>query len=398
MKGISLNKKTFTESAYSIFMMLMWAMYPILHDIVVLGGKFVGDSLAIWFVSGAMIFLGLCSFSCWRKYLTAKLFVVYFVICFIFLLEITIYYANSNVLEPLAVPFLFLVVPYIFLGAAFDINKLEREIYVISLVSIIVQAFFYLVFLRNFYSGNTLVGDQIAPAYQTLPHVLVVLWQMIKRPNIYNISIFALGMFVMLSLGNRGSILSIVAFTILYLLLISRKTLKMTYKIFIAALFALFVGFFNPIMDFLAGQTESYGMSMSFFNRLSDDITDSNGRDSLYGQLLSYIKSSPLFGYGLGADRNLVGNYSHNFVLELIISFGIIIGVIISLSLVILVIKSFVSTKDSNQRAFILILIGPSFIKLSLSGSFLMEPYLFFIIGYCMSLRYHNQIATQEVY
>lgn len=397
MKMVLLNKAgSKSESLYILFMALMWALHPILSDIVVLGGKFIGDSLALWLTAGAMILLGLCSMSYWSRYLRPKEFVVYAVICLIFVLEFTFIQENSAVLEPLAIPFLFLVVPYVFLGAAFDINKLEREIYLISFVSVLVQAFFYLIFLRNLYSGNNLAGDQIVPAYQTLPHVLVILWQMLKKANVYNISAFVLGMFILLSLGNRGSILSVVFFMVVYLLFIGQKAIKSQYKFLLVALFALFIAFFNPIMDFVARQTESLGMSMSFFNKLADDITDSNGRDVLYGLVWENIKTGPLFGYGLGGDRNLVGIYSHNFILELMVSFGSVLGAIISLCLVWYIAKTFFITKDSSQRAFLLVLLGPSMIKLFFSSSFLTEPYMFLLIGYCMSLRTPGLFMRQD--
>jgi hypothetical protein len=59
----------------------------------------------------------------------------------------------------------------------------------------------------------------------------------------------------------------------------------------------------------------------------SGGLLDDNGRASIAEKALHYISDSIMTGNGMLSDRYLIGTYCHNIFLEILIDFGIVIGV-----------------------------------------------------------------------
>ena len=92
------------------------------------------------------------------------------------------------------------------------------------------------------------------------------------------------------------------------------------------------------------------------------------------------------FGYGLFSDRFFTEGFSsHNIIIELWFSYGYYIGSILLGILLVLFIRFFLKTKDNHTKVFGLLIFTASFVKLLFSGCFILEGYLFFLIGYCLN-------------
>ena len=387
-----------SRNYYLWFVALLWAMNPILHDIVVVIEKI---PVLGWFSSQIviviMVLLGLLSARQWKDRIRMQDVGLYLAFCMIFFIEYVCFTNNEKILNEIAPVFLIQSAPFLLFGLIIDLNKVESALYKISAVSLVVQMFYFWFFLRRYgYLTDNLMGDLIVSAYTTLPHVLVVLWQTLKKPKFINIVLSVLGVVLMLSFSNRGSMVAMAFFVLMYLIFVGSGNVK--YKIGIGAVLVLFLVFFDAIIQSLYSFTFNMGMSVSMFDRYFEGtIGDSNGRDDIVSQIWPHIGDS-FFGLGLGSDRLLAGTYSHNMVVEVLISFGIFIGGCLLIALFWLIIKSFIKTTSKEVKAFMLVLFSSSVMKLMFSSSFLVEPHLYMLIGFCVAALRQSRYKPQTLH
>lgn len=157
-----------------------------------------------------------------------------------------------------------------------------------------------------------------------------------KKKTVRYLVLSLIVMLVAVLRGSRGCIIGYVVFALLYEIIIERKiTLKkcvifagtvagyllVTSSFMVQALYDLFsnLGIDSRTLYFLAT------------NGISDlNVSALNGRSRLYTTLTDVIKNSGLFTwYGAYGDRALLNGryaYSHNLILEFLITFGKLFG------------------------------------------------------------------------
>lgn len=326
-----------------------------------------------------------------------------FVICCIFLYfaHMTFYYNNYPYLLEILPKFLFVVLPFFLLGIVCDIDKCINVLVKISLAYVILGVLYY--YYVTFVAGTfeMISEDEMGIAYQFLPHVLLLLYATFRKFNILYLAGFVLGLFMILGTGNRGSILLISLF-FAFCFFFGTKGNKCL-KIIVIVIALLVLTNLNAIIEFLSDLLGEVGMSIRILQMLEgNEIADDNGRLAMNSLINNAKLNSPILGYGLCGDRTILGIYCHNFYNEIIISFGWIVGLIIFSSVLILIIRSFLSCTSQDQRFFLFLLICCGFLKLFLSNSFLEERYFFFLLGYAISIirikekKYKKSISTNE--
>ena len=124
---------------------------------------------------------------------------------------------------------------------------------------------------------------------------------------------------------------------------------------------------------------------------LSGDIMNDSERNLIWTYLIaSAIKKIP-FGQGIGADRLILqqkmrsGLYAHNFIIELIVNYGIIVGAIVGIWILKIVYNSLVKIKDENWYGIIAPMLFSSVFTLLTSSSIYQYWLLWLAIGlyYC---------------
>jgi hypothetical protein len=145
--------------------------------------------------------------------------------------------------------------------------------------------------------------------------------------------------------------------------------------------------FYDEIIRLFLMLIQKMGMSTRIIDMLiSGDILESSGRNILQEQLMQAV-SNNWFGYGIAGDRAIVGAYAHNILIELWVSFGVIVGTALFIVpvffTVLLLIKK--SRYNTAEDSFILVLISSCYVKLFLSGTYLTESFLFLLIGVLIS-------------
>lgn len=384
--------------AFQVLFALIWTRYTIVNFIIVLLSKIIpgiSDTL-VYIFPVAIVFCTLFSMPYINKCIGAKDLLAYLESVAFIILTMLIYPNNAVYILDHLWFILVSVLPMYFIGLSFDFEKNEKWLFWISFIGV------FTTFLYQFYylsSGRELIHDNMSAAYNVLPSVSILVYSALKKNKLFNWMAAVIGMVLLLVFGTRGSIAGLAIFIIAYIFIniVSLKSnlKKIIYTLFsIAILYSIFVT--NILINFAKWASDIFsgiGFSTRIFNYfIMGKIIYDNGRNPILEIVLQAIKEKPLLGYGLMGDRKVIealffneSTYTHNIVIELWCQFGVIFG---SLILFIMLFIIFLALKksDNSNKYFILMFATIVFVKLFFSGSYILEPYLFFMLGMCIQI------------
>lgn len=277
------------------------------------------------------------------------------------------------------------VIPYIFIGLAItDIEGLAEYMHTGSRIGVVLGALSYLLAIFFDYDIHY---DDMANAY-ALCSVICVLITSYQKKDIY---FLILGAFSLILAGTRGPILCVIIAVLLRVLLLERTSTRKTFLI-IAGVCVIFLilqtDFLVEILNFVEYGFEMLGVDdlriVEYFRR--DMIADASGRDGISNVILEGIAQRPMLGYGPGGDR-IVRNsnsYAHNLVLEMWVSYGVVVGSLIIAWMGYWLFKSIFS-KGKALGAISAALFSCIAVKLLLSSSYLYSKELFVFLGVCIA-------------
>lgn len=322
-----------------------------------------------------------------------------FVVLSVYLLHLAIYEENAEYLSENFPHFITVCLPMYLLGVVCDIDKCINVLVKVSLAYVFlgVLYYYYVTFVVGTYEMDATV-DQMGLAYQYLPHVLLLIYATIKKFNVWYFAGILLGVFMILGSGNRGSLLLVFVFTAVVFLFWSKGNIFV--KTLTLPLFLILIISSDSIAIFFSDIMDDFGLSARSLNYfLEGEIADDNGRSRISKILVSAIWNSPIIGYGLAGDRIFLDDlYSHNLLLELLMSFGIPVGFAVFAAICLLLVRSFYKCQTSVQKAFYFVLLCCGFLQLFLSNTFLFEKTFYFLLGYCvMILRTYDNYLSKEV-
>ncbi len=216
-------------------------------------------------------------------------------------------------------------------------------------------------------SGKMIVEEyNMSLSYYLLLPALVFVYQ--NKMKYYLIFAFILLLIVLL--GSRGPLLSVI-FYVFVLLLLNRtnalKNISSTLIVILISLLMVYLINFNNLFYFFE---KSLGISSRTLGLvINGEIIQDSGRVGLQKIIIDKILNGNFFGYGVFGDRPLLGGvYVHNIFLEILNNFGVFFGVIIILFLFILIFKTLRNNKNSK---FFLVFLFYAFFPLLISGSYL---------------------------
>lgn len=163
---------------------------------------------------------------------------------------------------------------------------------------------------------------------------------------------------------------------------------KAWYAFIISILFVVITNIIN-ILNFISAKLEVYGINsrnitlfkQQIMNALQNSTNDSqvySGRDTIYPTIVKYLMEDGLFPNGLSMGRILTNNlfyHSHNFILEVLLIFGLLIGIGVLTILMIRTVYVFIKWKSSVK--FIMLLLCLSFVIRSMTGTYFIKDYFF---------------------
>lgn|SRR5574344_573598 len=304
----------------------------------------------------------------------------------VYIVSYLFYPGNSKYLDEYAWPFIGCTLPYIFIGLSINYEKSEKDLRIISILAIVL-GLVYSLFISNPADELTQEYESQDAAYFTLPHILLITFIALRDKKIIDISVVLIGVFSLLGTGNRGSLACFAFFILCYILFLSR--IKHRFVVFssLGLLAAVFIIYFEKIFLFIADLLSRVGFSGRIIRLVAEgEMLNESGRDNVRQILINAIKDGPLFGYGITGDNTLVGMYSHNILIEFMISFGMFLGGLLFIVVIVLFIRAYIKAYSKEAAAFLLLLVSIGFVKLFISNTFLIEPFFFFLIGYSMQL------------
>ncbi|MDD3138451.1 MAG: O-antigen ligase family protein [Lachnospiraceae bacterium] len=237
---------------------------------------------------------------------------------------------------------------------------------------------------------------------------ITILYAMISY-HLYKLSNskkFLIGFIVLSALilfaGSRGALLWLIVFYVIYNLLLNRGITKKG-LITVSALIMLIIVsilFESQIIGLLASVfPNSRTIEMISISNIADD----SSRTNIWKFFAGEIAKEPLRIHGLFSDRlainqnfmnsNRLGywitenrsySYAHNIFLELLYDFGVFIGGIICIKIILLIGRIAKFSRDTDNKAeagFYLIMLTSGFFMLLISDSFLLNVYFWFFIG-----------------
>lgn len=199
--------------------------------------------------------------------------------------------------------------------------------------------------------------------------------------------------------GARGSLVQIALFYILYCVTNKRKRKLIIISIVIAiiTIFVLPLLMSNQIFVSLIGNSRTLSLI------LSGNFSSDSGRLNGYLSILQYFFSSPpeviLFGLGIGGDRFFISNfipyfgagYPHQFLIEILLHFGIIGAVIILAFIVYISIKAAKLALMRSELADAMALLISNAVVLMFSSSYLISFSMFLWVGFCINICANKQ-------
>ncbi len=315
----------------------------------------------------------------------------YFVFLTVYFSSYVLVSSNSEYLGSLLLVLPFEMLPLYFLGVSFEIEPLKKQLYVISIISILAQVFFYRfvsVGQVASYAELSEVDHFMHLSYQVLPFVLYTIWWAFENPKIHNILIAFLGGVLLLLLGTRGPFASIFLFSVVYLVVFKYSHLSFFQKLLIilggCLLYSFFTIILTNVMDVISSTGGSNRIIRWLLGRDEGATVSSEARVDMAELTMYELKQSGYMGLGFAGDRIFMGGFwVHNFILECLISFGIVFGVLIPIVVFYRLIKGILRDTNSDKCKFLWLLIGLGMIPILVSGSYVEEPWFYLMLGYC---------------
>lgn len=323
--------------------------------------------------------------------ITAKDILFVLSIYLIFIIECLTRGQNNPYLEKYYFEFPLKTVLLYLVGSSLSANEREDEIidhlYVLSMITLPVCFAYNMIFGSPMDENASKYQGSMDLAYHLLPHCCLIAYYAKKKTNILNVALTVFGAFYLMLLGTRGAALMMLL-CVGWTLVMGRNSKKVFVRIIgLCGVVAAFI--MSPLYEafilWMYKMAQDLGLSVRIFDKLlSAGQMDSSGRDALAETLMASVKAHTFWGTGLCSDRIMVGVYAHNIALELWVEFGVIIGTIILIALIVTLLRGYLCSAGSAEKGLIIALICSSFLKLFLSGSFMDDRWFFALIGLCV--------------
>lgn len=192
--------------------------------------------------------------------------------------------------------------------------------------------------------------------------------------------------------GSRACIIGYVVFVFCFFLW-KGKLSNRQIILFVLAIMALILVNSPAFMSLLNSVLESAGLHSRTISLIATGVNLSYDRarmDRIWPVLMEALKNSSLFHmYGAFGDRVLIADYyayAHNFILEILLTFGKFFGGIFLLWMFVNFIKTIFKEKD--ESGLLILIFGCfSICRLMVSSTFWEEPYFWALIAMLVNIR-----------
>lgn len=313
--------------------------------------------------------------------------ILFYLVCMAtVLISMLLWWKNVEYIEKHLWQMLGLTFPLYFLGICYDHEDTKKLLYICSLIGVAVMFVYQ---LREVNTGEELAEDNMFAAYNCLPSVLFLINGAFERKKILPWLAAVAGIVLSFVFGTRGPILAILLFILIRIvgnILHSKSAAAKVITTVVCGFVAYYLLATDVITQWsivLSELFEEIGFSNRVFEfYLEGEIAESEGRE-LKAAIISQAISGNLFtGLGIMGDRVLLGGaYVHNIALEIWCNFGVVFGTLALGGIILAPLSAVWNNRNRENRYFVIMLATMVFTKLMLSNSYLIEPYLFFMLG-----------------
>lgn len=357
-------------------------VFPILYALRIIGAESLYD--AVMTLIYIVLVFGAISQKRIRYITGWSLFVIFFFFSFIlytfaFHLECSSFLAEGwkHELKP--------VIPWFLLGTCFFADEISMET-IGKWCSFGVVFLSWYLLISNNQLGETSGEYDMGASYRLLLSTLITINYAFHSKNKWAIGASVIGVFYAFAMGTRGPVLVIIVFI---LLLIAQRILaKGKNKFWIILLVGAGIAAFTtigttPVLLYLQELLESLGFSTRVFDMaLEENVLQSHSRQMIYDTLWAKIIENPM-PHGLYAEK-LLGFFSaHNLYIDALFTFGVFIGSILLLVLVLLPLVSYRRSVNPLAKEWILMFSCLVFIH-GIFGSRFMSCNVFFLLGFSL--------------
>lgn len=319
-----------------------------------------------------------------------KAFEVYVLSIFVFLLHYAIFSENRVYMLNILFPFFFMSLPaFIYTLSIKDLGvfkiMMKKSSYIVFVFGLLIGI---LVFL-----GKISVGAySMSLSYYMLLPTILFLDELMDKFSLKAIIFASVSLLIILALGSRGAILCIVVFV---LLKFARPNSMRTYKRALGHFSIIGAGvvvliFFEKILMSLYSFLQGFGINSRTLILLLRENIYLSGRDQIYEMVIEEIINHPFLGIGLAGDTRIIGSsYVHNFFIEAIGNFGVVLGSFIGVGIIIIIINSLLA-KDTFKYNLTIVWLCLGFVHLMVSSSYLIDMKFWIFLGLIINMSLSN--------
>ncbi len=329
------------------------------------------------------------------KRLSISDIILYLLCICIYLSQYFLFPNNIEPLDEFAVRCCLTVFPFYFFGKMVDIPKMFNAFYYISLATVAMFAFYFIIYGQG--SSQVSADDyNMGAAYNLLPNVLMVLWKTIREMSPLRVVISILSVILLLMFGTRGPLLSLMLPIIIYILFIYNGKHAKVMRISLIVVAIVVFLFLIPLAMYLIDVFNNLDANSRILTKfISNDIKNDSGRWALIVELNKHLLTeNRVFGYGLFGSFQFINIYPHNIFYEFIFSFGFVFGTILIILMLLHFFKGYKYATNDITKDFILLFTIMELTHLFLSYTFLTEQMFFLLIGICAQRQRKNSKPT----
>lgn len=322
----------------------------------------------------------------------------YSVAIFVILSSILLFPENQKYIISIIFPFLFISLPcFLYVISISNIETFmdvtKKGSWIIAIIGIVIGILVI--------TGYVSIGAyNMGFSYYLLLPTVIFAFDYLENKKIKSLFIAGAMGVIILALGARGPLLALLIFYITYHTIdIRKRRLSSIMKVlFMVILIVIGMIYYKDLLIFMDSILLKYGIkSRSIRLLLSEEVVLSN-RNFLYHDIIKAIIEHPLIGIGLAGDRVVLnGLYVHNIFLEIFSIFGVVIGFIISIALILFIFRCFFKLElDSSKIILIWFTIG--FVPLLISSSVLIFYQFWIFMGVGLKLSFLNRNKQIKLY
>lgn len=188
-----------------------------------------------------------------------------------------------------------------------------------------------------------------------------VMWQLhafFKKENIFSIIFALIGVFIIVIYGSRNPLLAILSYS--FILIYDRSASKRLSSKILIILFTAIVFLIALNLQSVVGgmfhSLQKYGMSSRTLSLVMNADTEdfSTGRNDIHNEVEDLVWDNYLFGTGVCGDEANLQEMSHSFYLNIFTTYGVVIGTVFLISIIVLVIKGLRKSKGLEHQILVM--------------------------------------------